>query len=316
MINTFLVSSLPKAYESNKIVEYYTAEEQEILNNLELTDSFPTEILDKNITLDFIEQGSILKFTLKQNNVIKYKFSLNLDTIKSSTLFADQTYWAIKSNSFLEKCVDLDNPYSLTLLDIVELSNITISTKTSYDSRNFPTKDFEDKDNTNSSPFKLFVPSVNSSLSDCKIIVMNPVPDTRGTTGQNSTIVSVTGDVNIVNLTPEITTTEQQVAHFNSTKNPHWDWRSLISNVSLSSTAQSYSAGDDIVVNVTTEDTTISKVYLDPVVGILNKQQVNLVNGAGSFVIKTDTLQSGDNVRVKVGYKYFTGAGTFTKTLA
>lgn len=312
MINTLLVSSLSKFYEANKIVEYFTPEEEEILLNRQPEEPFPESIQDKNITLDFIQDGEILQFTLKRENVVKYKLSLNLDTIKTSPLFADQTYWAIKSKTLLEKCIDLETPYSVTLLDLVELTNITLATKTSYDSKNFPVKNFEEKDNTHSSPFKVFVPSANSSLSDCKIVVMNPVADTD----QNDTIVSVTGDVNIVNLTPAITTNAQQVAHFESTQNGHWDWRSLISDVSLTSTAQSYVVGDDIVVNVTTDDTTISKVYLEPVVGILNKQQVTLTNGVGSFTIKTDSLASGDEVRVKAGYKYFTGAGTFTKTLA
>jgi hypothetical protein len=92
-------------------------------------------------------------------------------------------------------------------------------------------------------------------------------------------------------------------------------WKDLMSTISATSQQTTVTAGDDITVNITCGDD-IETVYLEPITGYLPKTRVNITNKTGSFVIKTDGLTSGDIVSVKLGYKYFTGAAVFTKTLA
>jgi len=104
-------------------------------------------------------------------------------------------------------------------------------------------------------------------------------------------------------------TNEQVVeTQFNSFKD-------LFSTISTTTQQTVVNAGDDIIVNVTCSDN-ISTVYLEPITGYLPKTRVKITNKTGSFVIKTDGLNSGDIVSVKLGHKYFTGAAVFNKTLA
>jgi hypothetical protein len=92
-------------------------------------------------------------------------------------------------------------------------------------------------------------------------------------------------------------------------------WKDLMSTVSATTQQTTVTAGDDITVNVTCGDD-IETVYLEPITGYLPKTRVKITNKTGSFIIKTDGLESGETVSVKLGYKYFTGAAVFTKTLA
>jgi len=92
-------------------------------------------------------------------------------------------------------------------------------------------------------------------------------------------------------------------------------WKDLFSSIQVETAQTTVNPGDNIVVNISC-GTNVDVVFLEPIVGYLPKTRVNIVNGKGSFIIKTDGLTSGDIVSVKLGYKYFTGAAVFTKTLA
>lgn len=50
-----------------------------------------------------------------------------------------------------------------------------------------------------------------------------------------------------------------------------------------------------------------AEIYLDSTAGFLRDRRVMTVEGAGSTVFKTDGLSSGAEVKIKVGFKYFSG---------
>jgi hypothetical protein len=50
-----------------------------------------------------------------------------------------------------------------------------------------------------------------------------------------------------------------------------------------------------------------AEVYLDSTAGFLRDRRVMTVDGAGSTVFKTDGMSSGTQVKIKVGFKYFSG---------
>jgi hypothetical protein len=50
-----------------------------------------------------------------------------------------------------------------------------------------------------------------------------------------------------------------------------------------------------------------AEIYLDSTAGFLRDRRVMTVDGAGSTVFKTDGLSSGTQVKIKVGFKYFSG---------
>ena len=58
-----------------------------------------------------------------------------------------------------------------------------------------------------------------------------------------------------------------------------------------------------------------SEVFLEPVVGMLPKSRVQLVNGVGSFRVSAFGLDIGDTVRVKAGWRYVPGLGEISITV-
>lgn len=48
-------------------------------------------------------------------------------------------------------------------------------------------------------------------------------------------------------------------------------------------------------------------VYLEPVIGTINKTRIDLVNGTGSFTVSSTGLSAGDIIRIKVGWKWWKG---------
>jgi hypothetical protein len=49
-------------------------------------------------------------------------------------------------------------------------------------------------------------------------------------------------------------------------------------------------------------------VYIEQVVGTVNKTRVDIVNGTGNFVVSSAGLNVGDVIRVKLGWKFWPGA--------
>jgi hypothetical protein len=314
MFNIVTIPASPKTFEINGIIDLYTAQDNSYLQE---HGEYPLITEDKNVTLIFTGQNNTLSFTLKLEDDIVYQFNLDFDIIKTSTNFSDQTFWAIKSQALNPRSLlssNVDNTiYNLKSTDLVELTNTTYVSKIAYFS-NFPqtAQNKTDPNNFISTPFRIFVPSKNSNLADCKIIVNRPIP----LVNDSVTTLTIEGDVNVVNLNDDPTLTgndyQQTVLE---TGLPFWDWKTLISNITLTPNTNTPSAGDDIIINVTTADTSITKVYVESVVGISNKSVVTLNNGQGSFIIKTDSLSSGDEVVVKVGYKYFSNKASYSTVL-
>jgi hypothetical protein len=73
-------------------------------------------------------------------------------------------------------------------------------------------------------------------------------------------------------------------------------------------------SGDVITVNVSAKPG-ISYLYLIQVTGALPRTQIPMVDGNGSFKIITTGLESGDDVVVKIGYKFWSNQEKFTLTL-
>lgn len=93
-------------------------------------------------------------------------------------------------------------------------------------------------------------------------------------------------------------------------------WKQFLSTITLSSSQNNVSSGDIIEVNVSTSNTNLEYVFLEPVCGVIDRTRVKLTNGQGKFKILTSTLESGDIVDVKAGFKTVTGLARFTKTLS
>lgn len=60
---------------------------------------------------------------------------------------------------------------------------------------------------------------------------------------------------------------------------------------------------------------TDADVYLDTTGGYLNKKRVRTSGGQGSVVLRADGLQPGDVVKIKCGFKHFSGTDDFMVTV-
>ncbi len=91
--------------------------------------------------------------------------------------------------------------------------------------------------------------------------------------------------------------------------------RSLLPSITMSSTQTTIEPDSSITISITT-DPSVKEVYLEQVYGTLNKMRVPLTNGSGEFQLFSTSIASGEMVRVKAGYRKFTGVSDFSMTVS
>lgn len=237
-------------------------------------------------------QENQLKYTLKlttidqePSDIVCVNVSLSLDEFKSNIRFHEQGLFSI-NELFADGSFSEEEPRVVDSTGIVSLFDLTSADRNLRIEKNdSPSFKF---------PFMMFVPFDSADFTDFTYLVK--LPD--AVVGQPS-IYTDTITVNAGN----------QV--FDEVK----ERNSLLSTITVSSSNTSPVAGDIIDVSVSSSEPNLTKVYLEAISGITNKTEVNLVNGSGSFKILTDTLSSGDEVKVKLGFKSFKSTATYTATL-
>lgn len=243
---------------------------------------------------------NILQYKLVQSPVdeetedkIIYDFTLSLDVLKNHSRFCDQSYWTFNCSELPQAKEDLSNIQLLSIFDLsfpTKRSRLILSTDIEYNKS-----------------IRMFVPSANSTFSDCLFLVAQPldiipagtvIPEEMQTT---LPVFTTTTTVNAPN------TFIDEVAP---------PIKSIIATITSSTTLSAATAGTTIPVTVTCSDPTVTNLYLEQIVGILDKTEVSLTAGSGIFSVITDSLVSGDTVKVKIGHKKFSAVNTFTKQLA
>jgi hypothetical protein len=244
-----------------------------------------------NITEDLLQYKlTRTKTGEEETDVILQNFELSLDVLKSHNRFYDHSYWTVKTDEFNPDVTYRQPLVKQQLLNIFELS--------------FPTKaspliDYN-VDIDYVQPLRFFVPSENSKFTDCTFLVLG---------AEDLTPSETISDVWNITTTVEVNTP-------NTFENSYANIREIFGTISSNTSLSTVSAGTTIPVIVTCSDTLVSKLYLEQVTGVLDRLTVDMVNGTGTFNILTDTLTSGDVVKVKIGYKKFSNLNTFTKTIA
>jgi hypothetical protein len=237
---------------------------------------------------DLSENTIWLKIINQEEDKTYLNIKLPFSLIQNHLNFADQTMWGILDNATeMALSSDTSTPYVLTENDINSIFDKSINQK------EVGLKNLKN----DQTPFRLFVPSVNSSLQDCVFLIRNNSEELpQGLEEYNHDInVSFAGPSGQGSVVENISS-----------------WKDVISEITIIS---SEAENSTITVQIETEDKTISEVYLEPIYGLALSTRVNLNNGVGSFGVLTVGLPSGSNVRVKLGYKFFTGVAEFTTTV-
>jgi hypothetical protein len=145
-------------------------------------------------------------------------------------------------------------------------------------------------------------PKLGSNPSELQIFIRNP---NLGFTHQD---IILCGESNVIIDSTE-TFEHYQDEGTNNTA-AHIDLVDAI-NVSKDTT---YTNADYIKYNVSSESY-VDEIYLEPINGICDKTRVVLTAGSGSFRVLKSSIESGNKVRVKLGFVSYSGITELNETL-
>jgi hypothetical protein len=271
-------------------------------------------------TLDITDTVMEYKFSRKKMgeetaDVIFYNIKLNINLIRNHNLLTDQSYFTIKRNkiagtaelNIIEETNGVFKPVDGAQTELFNsLSLLSIFDKTySVRPTNLITPWLE-SDKPYMFPLRIFVPHSAASFDECTFHVLATNDTTKVIDTEDNIVPLINNDIwNIITDTTKHTVVDSVTSY-----------KTFFAPITSTTTVTSPSVGDAIPVTVTCADTSVSKLYLDQVVGVLDKLQVDLTNGVGTFTILTNTLSAGETVKVKIGHKKYSSVNIFTKTLA
>jgi hypothetical protein len=247
-------------------------------------------------------------------DVTLHNIELHIDTLRNHNLFTDHCYFTFdrkksdiifKAPEFVMEGDELQTETvqktSILGADLLSLFDKTYAVRPSSLINPAVLSDY-----VYMFPLRIFVPHIEATFNDCTIVVLTTNQSTKLIDTPDNIVPLINTDVwNIVADTTKHTIVNSVTPLSN-----------IMATINSSTTVSSPAVGTTIPVSVTCSDTSVSKLYLEQVVGLLDRTQVKLTNGVGSFNVLTDTLASGDEVKVKIGYKKYSNVNTFTKTLA
>jgi len=225
------------------------------------------------------------------SEVILYSTELTLETLKSSPRFDDQTYFTYSTNLINNPIIggDYEEAHSVVGAQILSIFDRTSTNKTNFlFGPSFYNKDWN-------YPLRIFIPAASGDFTDFTYQLLGVQDQETDTTVSNITNTFTINDPYTIENTTKRTS-------------------ELIAGITATSTGNS-NVGDVISVNITCQNTSVEHVYLEPVVGIIDRTEVKLTAGVGKFNILTSTLEAGDIIKVKIGHKKWSNVTTFTKTL-
>ena len=235
-----------------------------------------------NYTNSFTVSGDVITYKLILDTHVCYHLVIDYNLIKQHASFADQTLWSISDSCFnkhLER-EDKTQSYTVTEEDLVNVYIETSVTKPAWIS--VPYID------GNSLPIKIFVPSKNSTINDIFILV----PEDQTEDHVDVTFTNTGGNVSELNL--------ENLAY------------GILSPITITPSKSTITEDDKVTLTVTTEDTSITEVYAEPVFGMVSKTRIPLTNGVGTVNVMSFGLSTGDSIRIKFGHKFFTGLSEYT----
>jgi hypothetical protein len=248
------------------------------------SDTYPSVTFDHVINLS----NNILNYKMVVGEDTILNLNLDLSTIKTpgntSTLFsADQVLIGIADKVIddIQALETVNTPYDVKYDQLVNMFNTTFLSKDIGENINY---------NGNKCPFKIFVPSKNSSVDEFIIIM-----------AQDNVTPTITHTYSSDTLTLDIS----EQAKF----------KQIVSSINVTASKPTINADDYVTLTLTPSDTSITELYAEAVFGMITKTRIPVVNGVGTVKVSSLGLSSGDPVRIKFGYKYFTGVAEYTNTV-
>lgn len=254
----------------------------DLIKDIEGLEDIPSTLINHSINLN----QSTLNYKLLVEDNICLNLNIDLNMFKDdSSLNKDQMLFGINDNIINNalSAEDKSIPYTVLKSDIVNVFKDSYLTKNAYiESITY---------DGNKCPFKIFVPSKNTSFADYNLMVYSNDPEEPLIT---HTYTSDTLDLDISALKP---------------------WHNIISDISITASKPTINEDDRVTLTLTTEDTSITEIYAEPVLGIISKTRIALTNGVGTVNVISTGLSVGDDIRIKFGYSLFSGVAEYTNTV-
>lgn len=280
-------------------------------------DDYSTITHTVNITdelLSYKMESSFVKDEIK-TIIIHYDFTLALSILKSHHRFGPQTLWGFYTKPTLDSDIGVPYDHAETIpykCNNHDVRSILDETWTMKGGR----WDLIQTASPNRTPvFYIFCPNQDSTFSDMTYSIGVP------TTKLESLQMAGYANAEELALNMQKGRLDTLVGVEVVVNEPHiWTNapKSLSSHFAeiTATTDVTPSAGNIIPVTVTCDNTRIGKIYLEGIHGVLDRTEVIMTDGVGTFNILTNTMSSGDIVDVKLGHKLFSNLIRFTKTLA
>jgi hypothetical protein len=242
----------------------------------------------QNIDIDHYfninEETKLINYKLIVNDADYYSCSIDFEKLKESAYWSDQNLFG----------VHLDNIEKLKISNKLVLECIYADSMISQLRLADPNFGYQ------FSPFYVFVPSKDSSINDLIWVIPTSNGVSSDEVARPPINVAVTGP-----SAQGVVLSEQ----------PEFINNNLISTITVSGPA-SIETNSTFTLNLSVSDTSIKEIFVDAISGTTNKTRVYLTNGTGSLQVSTAGLTTTDNVKIKFGYKYFTGVTTYTKVIS
>jgi hypothetical protein len=245
----------------------------------------PITTIKVSVTTDVTENCIFLLITNEETETPVVDFKIPFDIITENRAIGDQTLWTIKDEFLKSWASPGSDVYRqvLTQNDVINIGATTLITKDSTI--------IKQEYNNYYSPIRIFVPSKSSTVADVTVIFV--------------------GGYDI----PEDSRHHTALVHNPVPTQVVESWIELLDTITITGPA---TVNEDEVVdlNVTCSNTSVTEIFVEPVIGSVNKTRIFLDNGQGVLKVNTFGLSSGDEINIKFGYKYFTGISRYTKTVS
>lgn len=208
---------------------------------------------------------------------ILYWQKINLSVLKNIPGFGDQSIWTTFDNLKIEEANGVQVCLETRNNHLVDIFAKTLISKSSAT---------DNSSGYNHTPFVIYVGDSSGNFNDYTLVLKLNSDDEFVFEGPSA---------------PDVAASTETVQFA----------RNLLPSITLSSTDSTVAPDQSITINVTT-DASVKEVYLEQVYGLLNKTRVSLSNGVGSFNVLATGMNSGDTIRVKAGFKKYTGVADFT----
>lgn len=234
--------------------------------------------------------ADVLEYSLHSVTEDKTYFNikLTLEDLKSHPRFSAQSVFSVTdliAETFTSEQIQINASNLVNTLD----DTVTSKRKALF---------LLNADSASKFPMKIFVDAPNGDFTTYSYLVLDP-------------------DMTLANNpdSPWNQTTNVET-NIGTVVDGYSDWKSLFASITMVTTNPTMQAADGaLTVNVTCSNPNVPTIYLEQIRGFLDRTEVAMTNGAGSFNILTETILPGETVKVKAGHKAFTGVSVFSQTL-